>query len=100
MNVNRGFETGNRLLFNVSLPNSYWEKGVGKQFLDRFFERLSTAPGVIAAINQANADLAKLQSENVTFLSSSGTDPSGTITGQMLADLASTLDAFNSMNGG
>jgi putative ABC transport system permease protein len=49
MNVNRGFQTENRLLFSVSMPDSYWEKGTGKQFLDRFFERLSTAPGVIAA---------------------------------------------------
>jgi putative ABC transport system permease protein len=31
------------------MPSSYWEKGVGKQFLDRFFERLSAQPDVIAA---------------------------------------------------
>src|SRR6185312_16149553 len=49
MNVNRGFETENRLLFSVSMPGSYWEKGAGKQLLDRFFERLSAVPGVIAA---------------------------------------------------
>src|SRR5512140_2532450 len=49
MNVNRGFQTEGRLVFSVILPGSYWEKGVGKQFLDRFFERLSAVPGVVAA---------------------------------------------------
>jgi predicted permease len=48
MNVDRGFQTENRLLFSVSMPNAYWEKGVGKQFLDRFFARLSAEPDVIA----------------------------------------------------
>ena len=48
MTVNPGFQTENRLLFSVSMPNSYWEKGVGKQFLDRIFERLSAAPQVIS----------------------------------------------------
>jgi len=47
--VDRGFQTERRLLFSVSMPGSYWEKGVGKQFLDRFFERLSAEPDVIAA---------------------------------------------------
>ena len=52
--VDRGFHTGNRLMFTVSMPGSYWEKGVGKQFLDRFFERLMTNPQVLAsgAVNQ------------------------------------------------
>src|SRR5579863_2671460 len=49
MRVDRGFQTENRLLFSVSMPNSYWEKGVGKQFLDRFFARLSADPQVISA---------------------------------------------------
>jgi putative ABC transport system permease protein len=49
MSVNRGFQTENRLLFSVSMPNAYWEKGVGKQFLDRFFERLSAVGDVISA---------------------------------------------------
>jgi putative ABC transport system permease protein len=49
MNVNRGFQTENRLLFSVSMPNAYWDKGVGKQFLDRFFERLSGDPQILAA---------------------------------------------------
>lgn len=44
-----GFQTENRLLFSVSLPGSYWDKGVGKQFIDRFLARLSAVPGVIAA---------------------------------------------------
>ncbi len=47
MSVNHGFQTENRLVFSVSMPGSYGEKGVGKQFLDRFFERLSAVPGVI-----------------------------------------------------
>lgn len=49
MNVNRGFQTENRLVFSVSVPGSYWEKGVGKQFLDRFFERLASVPQIISA---------------------------------------------------
>ena len=49
INVDRGFQTENRLVFSVSMPDSYWEKGVGKQFLDRFFERLSAVPEVLAA---------------------------------------------------
>ncbi len=44
-----GFHTENRLLFSVSLPSSYWENGVGKQFIDRFLSRLSAVPGVVAA---------------------------------------------------
>jgi hypothetical protein len=49
MNVDRGFQTENRLLFSVSMPNAYWKKGVGKQFLNRFFARLAVEPDVIAA---------------------------------------------------
>jgi predicted permease len=49
MNVNRGFQTENRLVFSVSMPQSYYHDGVGKQFLDRFFQRLSTVPQVMAA---------------------------------------------------
>jgi putative ABC transport system permease protein len=49
LNVNSGFETANRLVFSVSLPGSYWQNGAGKQFLDRFFDRLSADPSVIAA---------------------------------------------------
>jgi putative ABC transport system permease protein len=49
MSVNPGFQTENRLLFSVNMPNSYWEKGVGKQFLDRFFTRLSADPYVVSA---------------------------------------------------
>ena len=45
--VNHGFQTENRLVFSVSMPGSYWENGVGKQFLDRFFDRLSAVPEVI-----------------------------------------------------
>jgi putative ABC transport system permease protein len=54
MNENRGFQTENRLLFSVSMPNSYFVKGVGKQFLDQFLARLSATPQVIAAgaVNQ------------------------------------------------
>jgi putative ABC transport system permease protein len=49
MTVDRGFHTENRLIFSVSMPNSYGEKGVGKQFLDRFLERLAALPQVVAA---------------------------------------------------
>ena len=48
MSVNSGFQTAHRLMFSVSMPSSYYENGVGKQFLDRFFERLSAVPEVIA----------------------------------------------------
>jgi predicted permease len=47
--ADRGFHTEHRLLFSVSMPGSYWQKGVGKQFLDRFFDRLAAEPDVIAA---------------------------------------------------
>jgi predicted permease len=52
--IDRGFQTEHRLLFSVSFPATYWHDGVGKQFLDRFFERLSGNPAVIAAgaVNQ------------------------------------------------
>jgi putative ABC transport system permease protein len=49
INVNRGFQTERRLIFSVSMPRSYYQNGVGKQFLDRFFQRLSTVPQVMAA---------------------------------------------------
>jgi putative ABC transport system permease protein len=49
MNVDRGFQTENRLMFSINFPGSYYENGVGKQFLDRFFERLLADPQVIAA---------------------------------------------------
>ena len=54
MNVDRGFHTENRLMFSVSFPNSYWENNVGKQFLDRFFERLAADPQVVAAAAVGN----------------------------------------------
>jgi putative ABC transport system permease protein len=49
MNVNRGFQTESRLVFSVNMPQSYYRNGVGKQFLDRFFQRVSAVPQVIAA---------------------------------------------------
>ncbi len=49
VNVNDGFQTESRLLFSVSMPESYYRNGAGKQFLDRFFQRLSAVPQVIAA---------------------------------------------------
>jgi hypothetical protein len=49
MNADRGFQTESRLVFSVSMPQSYYHDGVGKQFLDRFFQRLSTVSQVIAA---------------------------------------------------
>jgi predicted permease len=49
VNVNRGFQTENRLVFSVNMPESYYKNGVGKQFLDRFFQSLSAVPQVIAA---------------------------------------------------
>ncbi|MGA3039687.1 MAG: ABC transporter permease [Bryobacteraceae bacterium] len=49
MSVNRGFQTENRLVFSMSMPGSYYEKGVGKQFVDRLFARLTAVPQVIAA---------------------------------------------------
>ena len=49
MNADLGFQTESRLVFSVSMPQSYDHNGIGKQFLDRFFQRLSTVPQVIAA---------------------------------------------------
>jgi putative ABC transport system permease protein len=48
MSVQTGFRVENRLLFSVSLPGSYWENGRGKQFLDRFLDRIRSMPGVQA----------------------------------------------------
>jgi putative ABC transport system permease protein len=45
--VNGGFQTDRRLIFSISMPESYFQNGVGKQFLDRFFQRLSTVPQVM-----------------------------------------------------
>ncbi len=47
--VDPGFQTENRLLFSISMPNSYYDKGVGKEFVDRFLERLSSLPDVVSA---------------------------------------------------
>jgi putative ABC transport system permease protein len=49
MNVNLGFQTDYRLVFSVSMPESYHGSGAGKQFVDRFLQRLSTVPEVVAA---------------------------------------------------
>jgi putative ABC transport system permease protein len=54
MRVNHGFQTENRLVFSVNMPGAYWKDGVGKQFMDRFFERLSAVPGVLAVGAVAN----------------------------------------------
>jgi putative ABC transport system permease protein len=48
MNVDRGFQTENRLIFRVDMPGHYYWKGTGGPILDRFIERLSAVPGVIA----------------------------------------------------
>ncbi|HXQ96832.1 MAG TPA: ABC transporter permease [Candidatus Limnocylindrales bacterium] len=48
INVKSGFQTENRLIFTANLPGSYYEKGVGKQFLDNLFTRLNSLPGVIS----------------------------------------------------
>src|SRR5262249_8788277 len=54
MTVDHGFQTENRLMFTISMPGPYWEKSIGKQFLDRFFDRLNANPQVLAfgAVNQ------------------------------------------------
>jgi putative ABC transport system permease protein len=54
MSVDTGFQTENRLMFFVNLPDSYlgkgeFVKGDGKQVVSRILERLSAVPGVIAA---------------------------------------------------
>ena len=49
MNVNPGFQTENRLLFSVSMPNSYGRNGVGKQFWIVSSNACSAVPGVVAA---------------------------------------------------
>jgi putative ABC transport system permease protein len=49
LSVDHGFQTENRLLFSVNMPESYHQRGVGKQFVDRFLQSLSAVPHVIAA---------------------------------------------------
>ena len=46
--VNPGFQTENRLVFTVSMPGRYYQNGVGKQFLNRLWERVGALPEVIA----------------------------------------------------
>jgi putative ABC transport system permease protein len=49
-----GFQTENRLVFSVSMPGSYYDNGVGKQFLDQFLPRIAALPGV-EAVGGVNA---------------------------------------------
>ena len=49
MHVNRGFQTENRLVFSLSMPDSYRRDLIAKQFLDRLLERLASIPQVRAA---------------------------------------------------
>lgn len=49
LNVQRGFQTAQRLMFSVSYPESYGQNGVGKQFIDRFFEEISINPDIVAS---------------------------------------------------
>ncbi len=58
MNVNRGFQTENRLVFSLSMPDSYRRDGIGKQFLDRLLERLTSIPQVRAAGAVSNRPVA------------------------------------------
>jgi putative ABC transport system permease protein len=44
MSADRGFQTENRLFFTVNMTGSYYERGVGKQFMDRLTERLRPLP--------------------------------------------------------
>jgi len=46
MSVQTGFRVENRLMFSVSLPGSYAEHGRGKQFLNRFIDRIRSMPTV------------------------------------------------------
>jgi putative ABC transport system permease protein len=48
MNVDRGFQAENRLIFRVDMPGHYYWKGTGGLILERLFERLSVVPGVVA----------------------------------------------------
>jgi predicted permease len=44
----RGFQTAHRLMFSLSYPNSYYENGRGKQFIDDFLEKVSANPDIVS----------------------------------------------------
>lgn len=74
-----GFQTESRLLFSVSMPDSYAQKGVGKQFLDRLFQRLSALPSVVAA-GAVNTRPMEGGDPGMSIDSNSGPHSSGTST--------------------
>ena len=49
LNEHRGFETTHRLMFSLSYPESYGENGRGKQFIDRFLEKLSINHDILSS---------------------------------------------------
>jgi putative ABC transport system permease protein len=49
LSEHRGFHTARRLMFSLSYPDSYGENGVDKQFVDRFLEKLSADPDIVAS---------------------------------------------------
>jgi putative ABC transport system permease protein len=49
LNEHRGFETAHRLMFSVSYPDSYYQNGRGKEFVDRFLETLSANPDIVSS---------------------------------------------------
>jgi putative ABC transport system permease protein len=48
MIVDRGFHTERRLVFSLSMPQSYSQNRIGNRFLNRFFEQLSRLPDVVS----------------------------------------------------
>jgi putative ABC transport system permease protein len=60
MNVDRGFQTENRLIFRVDMPGHYYWKGTGGPILDRLFEHLSVVPGVVAVGAVSDSPLAPI----------------------------------------
>lgn len=49
LNEHRGFATTHRLMFSLSYPESYFENGKGKLFVDSFLAKLAANPDVISS---------------------------------------------------
>ena len=64
MNVNRGFQTENRLVFSVNMPESYDRNGVGKQFLPK--------QSALVLLQPIRLDLFALALQPARFLASLG----------------------------
>jgi predicted permease len=74
MHERRGFETAHRLMFSVSYPESYYQNGRGKEFVDRFLETLSANPNIVSS---GAVNVRPLEGPNIGMVIDSATHSSG-----------------------